>query len=153
MPSEPDFAHASDNRSMPAPTVIPVLLYPDVPSAVEQLCSYFGFTPRLRIGAHRVQLSIGLGAVVAAQGKGSSTTESESSHSVMVRVVNVDAHFTKAQAAGARLLSEPTTFPYGERQYSAVDSGGHIWTFSQSVQDSDPSSWGGELFPSAESDA
>ena len=153
MPSEPDFAHVPSNRSMPVSTVIPVLLYLDVPAAVAQLCSCFGFTPRLRIGAHRVQLSIGLGAVVAAQGDKSSTTEADSSHSVMVRVVNVDSHFARASAAGAKLLSEPTTFPYGERQYSAVDVGGHIWTFSQSVQDSDPSSWGGELFPSAESDA
>ncbi len=32
-----------------------------------------------------------------------------------------------------------------ERQYSALDIGGHRWTFSQSVVDSDPASWGGEL--------
>lgn len=39
----------------------------------------------------------------------------------------------------------PTDFPYGERQYSAEDVGGHGWTFSQSIADVDPSIWGGQL--------
>jgi hypothetical protein len=34
------------------------------------------------------------------------------------------------------------TMPPG---YSVLDSGGHRWTFSQSVSDSDPAGWGGEL--------
>jgi uncharacterized glyoxalase superfamily protein PhnB len=36
-------------------------------------------------------------------------------------------------------------YPYGERQYSAVDVGGHHWTFSESIADVDPADWGGEL--------
>jgi uncharacterized glyoxalase superfamily protein PhnB len=39
----------------------------------------------------------------------------------------------------------PVDYPYGERQYSAVDPGGHVWTFSESIADVDPASWGGEL--------
>jgi arsenite methyltransferase len=50
-----------------------------------------------------------------------------------------------AVAVGAAVVSAPTTYPFGERQYSAVDVGGHRWTFSQSVADIDPASWGGEL--------
>ena len=38
----------------------------------------------------------------------------------------------------------PTDFPYGERQYSVEDPGGHRWTFSQSIADVDPRTWGGE---------
>jgi uncharacterized glyoxalase superfamily protein PhnB len=64
---------------------------------------------------------------------------------VMVPVNDVDAHYAKAQAAGAHVVSEPTTYPYGERQYSVLDIGGHRWTFTQSVADSDPATWGGEL--------
>ena len=45
--------------------------------------------------------------------------------------------------AGARVLTEPTTHPFGERQYTAEDIGGHRWTFSQSVADVDPEAWGG----------
>jgi len=63
----------------------------------------------------------------------------------MVPVPDVDAHHAAAVAAGARVLNPPTTHPYGERQYSVIDPGGHRWTFSQSVADSDPATWGGEL--------
>jgi uncharacterized glyoxalase superfamily protein PhnB len=48
-------------------------------------------------------------------------------------------------AAGAQVVAEPATYPFGERQYSALDLGGHRWTFSQTLADSDPASWGGDL--------
>jgi uncharacterized glyoxalase superfamily protein PhnB len=63
----------------------------------------------------------------------------------MVRVADVDAHHARATAKGARVLGTPTDYPYGERQYSALDLGGHRWTFSQSIADIDPASWGGQM--------
>jgi uncharacterized glyoxalase superfamily protein PhnB len=42
------------NRSIPASTVIPVLVYPDVREAVAWLSAAFGFEERLRIGEKRV---------------------------------------------------------------------------------------------------
>jgi hypothetical protein len=68
-------------------------------------------------------------------------------HAVMVRLDDVDAHCERARLHGARIVPRPTDFPYGERQYSAVDIGGHAWTFSQTIADVDPTSWGGS-FPS-----
>ena len=64
---------------------------------------------------------------------------------VLVPVDDVDAHYAHALAAGARVLGEPTTYPFGERQYSVIDLGGHRWTFTQTVADIDPATWGGEL--------
>ncbi len=49
------------NRSIPHATVIPVLAYPDVNHAAAWLCDAFGFSVRLRIGDHRVQLNVGDG--------------------------------------------------------------------------------------------
>jgi uncharacterized glyoxalase superfamily protein PhnB len=40
---------------------------------------------------------------------------------------------------------EPTDFEYGERQYSVADPWGHQWTFSETLEDVDPASWGGIL--------
>jgi uncharacterized glyoxalase superfamily protein PhnB len=40
---------------------------------------------------------------------------------------------------------EPTDFEYGERQYAAEDPAGHHWTFSQTLDDVDPATWGGTL--------
>jgi uncharacterized glyoxalase superfamily protein PhnB len=49
----------------------------------------------------------------------------------------------RARARGARILMEPTDFPYGERQYTADDPAGHQWTFSQTLADVAPEEWGG----------
>ena len=133
------------NLSMPSATVIPVLHYADVPAACAWLCRSFGFVERLRIGDHRVQLAVGEGAVVVAQMSGAGAASVGAGHSVMVRVRDVDAHFAQATVAGARTVSEPTTHVYGERQYSAEDLAGRLWTFSQTVANSSPRSWGGEL--------
>jgi hypothetical protein len=35
------------------------------------------------------------------------------------------------------------THPFGERQYTAADPGGHVWTVSQTIADVDPRDWGG----------
>jgi PhnB protein len=49
---------------------------------------------------------------------------------VLVRVADIDAHFARAQAAGAGLLSEIEEAPYG-RLYRAEDVEGHRWMFLQ----------------------
>lgn len=135
------------NRSMPDATVIPVLHYPDVPAAVAWLQRVFGMQERLRIGTHRVQMAIGQGhgqgAIVVAQGPADPAALRGAS--TMVRVPDVDAHHERAAREGAAILGAPQSHPYGERQYSVQDPGGHVWTFSQSEADVDPASWGGRL--------
>jgi uncharacterized glyoxalase superfamily protein PhnB len=129
------------NRSVPAATVIPVLVYQDVVEATDWLCDAFGFSVRLRIADHRAQLTYGDGALIVTSGD----IGDVASHSVLVRVEDADAHHEHAAAAGARIVSPPTDHPYGERQYTAEDPGGHHWTFSQSIADVDPADWGGVL--------
>lgn len=128
---------------MPASTVIPVVGYPDVRVATEWLHRAFGFTERLRIGDHRVQLDVGDGSIVITRAPGPAA--GRCAHSIMVRVADAKAHCEGATKAGARIINEPTDYPYGERQYSAEDFAGHQWTFSQTVSDVDPASWGGTL--------
>jgi uncharacterized glyoxalase superfamily protein PhnB len=136
-----------NNRSMPPGVFIPELAYPDVLAAAEWLCRWFGFSERLRIGDHRVQLTLGEGSIVVVREWGSSAaaTSREERHAVMVRVADVDAHYERARSSGARIFMPPTDFPYGERQYSLEDPSGHAWIFSQSIEDVDPASWGGQL--------
>ncbi len=142
------------NRSMPACTVIPVLAYEDAGQASDWLCAVFGFTERLRVGNHRAQLIVGGGAIMVRERRGgqeaatpdrASTGPSradEMTHSVLVRVEDVNGHHDRARERGARILQPPADYPYGERQYSAEDLGGHRWTFSQSVVDVAPEEWG-----------
>jgi uncharacterized glyoxalase superfamily protein PhnB len=127
------------NRSIPQSTVIPELAYPDIGAAIDWLGAAFGFTLRLRIGAHRAQLNVGDGAVVLTEW----SADDESVSSVMVRVDDIDAHHERSLQHGARIVRPPADHPYGERQYNAVDLAGHRWTFSQSIFDVAPEAWGG----------
>lgn len=46
-----------------------------------------------------------------------------------VMVDDVDAHFRLASSQGASIRYEPVDQPYGYREYGALDSEGHIWSF------------------------
>jgi len=136
------------NRSIPSAVVIPVLIYPDVREAVAWLSTAFGFEERVRIGEnHRSQLSFGDGAVIVADVRDERRPPrpGEVTHSVLVRVDDVDAHCANARTQGARILMEPTDFEFGERQYAAEDPAGHQWTFSETLDDVAPDAWGGTL--------
>jgi uncharacterized glyoxalase superfamily protein PhnB len=135
------------NRSVPASTVIPVLIYPDVGEAVAWLSAAFGFVERVRIGEnHRAQLRVGDGDVIVADVRGDRLPPrpGEVTHSVLVRVEDARAHCEHARAQGAQILMEPTDFEYGEWQYHAEDLAGHQWTFSETLADVAPEEWGGE---------
>lgn len=134
-------SHAPKNRSIPDSVVMPVLVYPDVRAAVAWLAAAFGCVERLRIGTHRAQLSLGGGHLVATDGPAAGAARSM----LLVRVADVDAHYRQAHNAGARIVTPPGDHVYGERQYTAEDLAGHRWTFSQTIADVDPSSWGGAL--------
>jgi uncharacterized glyoxalase superfamily protein PhnB len=134
------------NRSIPQPTVIPVLIYPEVREAVDWLRLAFGFSERVRIGEnHRSQLACGEGAIIVGDVRHDRRPPrpGEVTHSVMVRVEDVGAHCERARSHGARIVMEPTDFEYGERQYTAEDPAGHQWTFSQTLADVAPEEWGG----------
>jgi uncharacterized glyoxalase superfamily protein PhnB len=79
----------------------------------------------------------------ASYGRRSPAAEEAITHSVMVRVDDVDAHYQAAVAAGAQVTSETADHPYGERQYGVTDPAGYRWTFTQSIAEVQPESWGG----------
>ena len=136
------------NRSVPASGVVPVLTYPDVRVAVAWLTAAFGFDERLRIGdGHRSQLIAGDGAVIVADVGGDRRPPEPKNvtHSVMVRVEDLDSHLARRVAHGTHIVMEPTSFEFGERQFVAEDLAGHRWTFSETLADVDPKDWGGEL--------
>ena len=135
------------NRSIPAATVIPVLSYPDVRDAVAWLGAAFGFIERVRIGEdHRAQMSVGDGAVIVADTgcKRRPPDPTVITHSVTIRVADVQAQCDQAKRQGAVIVMEPTEFPFGERQCTVQDPWGHQWSFSQTIADIAPEEWGGE---------
>jgi uncharacterized glyoxalase superfamily protein PhnB len=134
------------NRSIPPVQVIPVLTYPDVEAAVAWLRDAFGATEHVRIGPnHRAQMMFGTGAFIIADATRERVAPSGDgvTHSVMVRVDDVDALVARAKKRNAEVVMEPTDMPFGERQCTLRDLAGHRWTFSQTIADSEPESWGG----------
>ena len=127
------------NRSVPPCTVIPNIIYPDPSAAAEWLCKAFGFTIRLRIANHRIQMRAGDGCFTIAEGN----ITPNGSCFIQVRVEDVPGHSERARQAGAKIVAEPKEHVYGERQYDAMDFCGHRWNFTESIADVEPESWGG----------
>lgn len=135
---------------MPAPAVIPMLSYQDGAAAMDWLIEAFGFTEaerwldddghlshgELDAGGGRVMLS----ELASYEGPAVHRTHCTAADAwlstpwvidgVLVHVSDVEAHFARARAAGAGLLSEIEEAPYG-RLYRAEDVEGHRWMFLQ----------------------
>lgn len=134
------------NRSAPPCSVIPVVVYPDPAAAAEWLAKAFGFTVRLRIANHRIQMKAGIhgeaGCFTIAEGN----VAPNGSQSVQVRIEDAFGHCERARQNGAVILTEPTDHPYGERQYNAQDFHGHRWDFTETIADVAPEDWSNGAF-------
>jgi uncharacterized glyoxalase superfamily protein PhnB len=136
------------NRTTGSASVVPELVYADVGEAIQWLCEAFGFAELWRVDGHRARLAFGNGVVIVADhdpayGRALPGDGGLRSYSIMVKVEDVDAHHDHARRHGARVLSPPTDYSYGERQYSVEDLAGHRWTFTQAIADPAPEDWGG----------
>ncbi len=136
------------NRSAPAATIVPILIYDDVGKSLAWLCCAFGFVERLRVPGPdgvimHAQLAVREGALMLGRRGGPFGSPRDSLNQyVHVTVDNVDEHFERAKRFGAKILAPPSDKPFGERQYTAEDPAGHWWTFSQHVADVAPAEWG-----------
>ena len=139
----------TSNRSAPTATVVPILVYEDVEAAIEFLVRAFGFAEHLRARGpdgrvNHAQLRVAEGSVIIGRQGGPFRAPhgEEVSQFVHITVADVDAHFRHATEQDARILQPPHDMPFGERQYTAQDPGGHWRTFSQHIADVAPSEWG-----------
>jgi uncharacterized glyoxalase superfamily protein PhnB len=121
-----------------ATEIIPYIFYRDVPAALDFLARAFGFTELMRTGTP----SGGMHAEMAFDGQRimmgqasreagmASVVETEvATQGVFVYLADVDAHYERARAAGARIAKPPQDLPYG-RSYTAHDLDGHPWFFT-----------------------
>jgi uncharacterized glyoxalase superfamily protein PhnB len=126
-------------RPLGAPQVLPYLYYPDAARAVAFLVDAFGFTEieAVRDDAGNVwtaQLSTGDGVVLVGPGMEEfgtkPVTDIESATSrTFVYVDDVDAHYQRATAAGARIITDLVDHG-ADRIYVASDCGGQQWIFA-----------------------
>ncbi len=136
------------NRSVPTDTVLPHLVYRDVPRAVAWLSAHFGFTEHYRYGepVSGAQMVLGNACIMVHGERPGSASPSElggrGTQSLTVFVEDVEAHYERAKAAGSVIVEELHETCYGELQYGAEDLEGHHWLFSRHAHDVGPEEWG-----------
>lgn len=125
--------------------IVPYLSYADAAAAIEWLCRVFGFEEvrRMEVGDGRIghaALSfqgeqVMLASVFEEAGTRSPRDLEGLHQQITVYVDDVDAHFARARAEGAEVLTEPEDQFWGGRMYWAQDLEGHRWTFQQQLRD------------------
>jgi uncharacterized glyoxalase superfamily protein PhnB len=123
-----------------------VLKYPSVVDATRWIVDVLGFRERLLIGpGHRAQLTFGDGSLVIAEDDTDQPVPAahKVTASVMLRVDDAAEVLGRAIDHGAVVLHSVRDHPYGERQCTFRDPGGHVWTLTQTIKDVAPSEWGG----------
>ena len=141
------------NRSVPADVILPHITYQSVVDALGWLTRAFGFTEHYRYGesggtVQGAQMHLGDAWVMlnsARPGCASPAQAGLLTQSLTVFVDDVDAHFERAQSAGAKIVEELRETEYGERQYGVEDLEGHHWLFSRDARDVSPEEWGATI--------
>lgn len=144
------YALAMQNRSVPVDTVLPHVLYKDLPAAIEWLQRVFGFTEHYRYGdpvsGAQLHLEKGWIMVKAAGPEFRSPAElGFGTQSLTIFVADVEAHYARARSLRAAIREEPHETVYGEFQYAALDLEGHHWLFSRHARDLSPADWGAAI--------
>lgn len=139
-----------ENRSVPPNTILPHVEYQDLDAAIAWLTKTFDFSEHYRYGqpTSGAQLYLGNAWVMvrqAREGQASPAKLGFGTQSLTVFVDDVEAHFRRAEAAGAKLVEELHETAYGELQYGALDLDGHHWLFSRHAHDVNPSDWGARV--------
>ena len=129
-----------------APRIMARLAYEDVAGAIEFLESAFGFAERVdeRIADSDGHVTLTeldvldsriMVGQVGAHGVASPRALGGSTQALIVYVDEIDAHYARARAAGAEIVSEPADQFWGDRRYEAKDTEGHIWNFHEHLRD------------------
>ena len=120
-----------------AANIFPAVKYKDAPAAIDWIVGAFGFEKRLVVPnedgtvAHS-ELKLGPGVVMLYSGpQGGPTGDPvrDKPFGLYVYVEDVDAHYHRAKAAGARIVRELVDQDHGGRGYSSLDPEGNVWSF------------------------
>jgi len=123
--------------------LIPCLRYRDVPAALEWLCRVFDFEQRRvvedpQVGIIHAELGFGSGMLMLGpvtdslygrQVRQPDEVGGVSTQSIYIIVNSADALYTKAKAAGAKIVIELKDEDYGGRGFTCRDIEGHLWSF------------------------
>ena len=123
--------------------ITPYLLYEDGEAAIGFLSGAFGFREVDRTtggagGLHaELEVSPGGGRIYLGQPPAGFENPAKVGRTSLLYILveDVDAHYERAQAAGATIIEEPNDLPFGHRRYGCSDPEGHEWFFAQILGD------------------
>jgi uncharacterized glyoxalase superfamily protein PhnB len=125
-----------EEAAMAVPNIFPCFRYEDAPKAIDWLNKAFGFEKQFVVPGDNntvvhAQLRFGVGMIMMGSGGQPDPNNpwSAALYGTYVVVEDIDAHFARAKAAGARIERPLTNTDYGSREYSARDCDGHLWSF------------------------
>jgi uncharacterized glyoxalase superfamily protein PhnB len=116
------------------PTIFPEVLYRDADRALTWMEGAMGFSRALLVrgddeAVKHAEMRLGDGVVFVGSAP-TSDAFTGVTHFSNLHVPDVDAHFARAKAAGARIEMEPRMAPFGARFYAARDPEGFLWWVS-----------------------
>ena len=140
------------------PRISQALYYEEAAKAIDFIRDAFGFEVRMKIEGENgriehSELTFGEGLVMVGDVRGKEEKfpyrrspgqlGGVNTQSIMVYVDDVEAHFQRAKAAGAKIHADLKTTDYGEdhwtdRGYECEDIGGHHWWFYQRLRNPKP---------------
>ncbi len=141
------------NRSVPVDTVLPHITYQNVAEASAWLTKVFGFTEHYRYGESDDQVSgaqmhLGNAWIMLQRANQRCATPAQlgaGTQSLTIFIEDVESHFERAKAAGAKIVEDLNEPVYGEFQYGAEDLDGHHWLFSRHARNVSPADWGAKI--------
>jgi uncharacterized glyoxalase superfamily protein PhnB len=141
------------------PRIAPGVFYDNAAAAIDWLCEVLGFQLRMKVeadGGRIVHSELTFGndssnlIMVSSSGGRSDcpnppqrmsprSLAGANTQALCIYVDDVDHHFQRARAAGARIAEEPKTTDYGpdfwvDRTYRVIDLEGHHWWFMQRMR-------------------
>lgn len=123
--------------------IIPTMHYKKAGIAIDWLCNAFGFEKHLVVEGENntithAQLTYGNAMIMLssanenAYGKLVKTPEALNGYNTQapyIIVEEIDEHYKRAVAAGAKILIDIKDEAYGGRSYTCKDNEGYIWNF------------------------
>ena len=131
------------------PRLSVAVFYDDPRAALDWLANAFGFETRACVTGPdgsivHSEMEVGEGVIMvggpsgAAGGKSPRSLGGANTQSTMIFVDGIDAHYARARAAGAKIAIELASKDYGDRGYGALDPEGHLWWFTERI---DQAAW------------
>ena len=116
------------------PTIFPYFSYRDAAAALQWLASAFGFEKAAEIPGPdgtviHAEMRFGNGAIMLGTSADKQPEQSlrdvPAEHGVYIYVDDVDAHYERSKAAGAKIVFPPEDTGWGTRRYRCLDLEGY----------------------------